>query len=503
MYPTHTHQAPIHASNRYYQRELCQWQLISQCTAASVWGGMTISSPRTSSQPAPSAAADHHPESPSAAGQHEASNSTPSSNVPQWSDSLQSVLDHPPASLPQRLILTSLLFTTIFGVWAWFGKMQEVSHAQGHLVPEGQVYKVQPVVQGEVTQIYLEEGQTVEAGQIIARLDDRTAAAEAERLQQNLSDQELQLVQLQALIDQTQIEAGTRQAITDADLQAQAAAIAQAQTDAATSQTLLTHLKAEANAHRTRLERLHPLVEQGALAKDYLFEVEQAIRDREQAIIRHEGQYQQSQTQAQQLQAELDQRTAEGERSHLELQRQLQQLEMKAAELQAKIAETKILLREAQANLDSTVLRVPVDGVIFSLNLQNEGELAQSGQVVAEVAPTTAPLVLSAALPSREAGLVEVGMVAQIKLDAFPYQDYGIITGKVTSISPDAKSHETMGTVYELEIALDQDSISHENQDVQLRAGQTANAEIVIRQRRIIDVIFEPIRQLRQDSFSL
>ena len=106
-------------------------------------------------------------------------------------------------------------------------------------------------------------------------------------------------------------------------------------------------------------------------------------------------------------------------------------------------------------------------------------------------------------MPNREAGFVEEGMPVQIKLDAYPYQDYGIISGKVISISADAEPHEQLGQVYRVNVELERDYISSNQQTIEFKAGQTATAEIVIRQRRIADILLDPVRKLQKDGIDL
>jgi hemolysin D len=113
------------------------------------------------------------------------------------------------------------------------------------------------------------------------------------------------------------------------------------------------------------------------------------------------------------------------------------------------------------------------------------------------------PLVLSSILPNREAGLVRPGMTVQVKFDAFPYQDYGMVSGKVTTISPDAVVDEQLGNVYRVEIKLDKDTVTSQQQTISLKAGQTADAEILVRQRRIIELILDPFQKLRRDNLNL
>ncbi|NJO40915.1 MAG: HlyD family type I secretion periplasmic adaptor subunit [Cyanobacteria bacterium CRU_2_1] len=421
-----------------------------------------------------------------------------------WSVSLQNVLDQPPSNLPARLMVGGLVFCCAFASWAWFGRMQEVSYAQGRLVPKGEIYKVQPVTQGEIARITVEEGQHVEAGQVIAVLDSRLAQVEIDRLNQSLNAYRLELVQTQGLIDRTHMEIDARRAITAAEVRSQEAAIAQALTTADTHEAILNQLDAKIASYEARLDRLQPLLQEGAIAHEYVFDAEQSLQEQLITATQSQGEFQQAIEEARRLRAELEQRQATGLQSELETQQRLQQLEVEISQLRAKIAETETLLKAAQTRLEQMYLYAPVEGTVSALKIRNVGEVMQPGQTIAEIAPEGVPLILSATLPNREAGLVKEGMDVQIKFDAFPYQDYGIVSGQVMSISPDATLDDQQGAVYRVEIAVEQEDINDQSVQhaVQLKAGQTAQAEIVTRQRRIIEVILDPIRQLQEGGIN-
>lgn len=424
-------------------------------------------------------------------------------NASNWSESLQTTLDHPPAALPRYMVLVGFLFACMFGTWAWFGTMQDVSHAQGELVPEGDTYKVQPVTAGEVSNILVQEGDTIQAGQLIMELDTDLLQSDVERLSQNLTALTSQLQQTQVLIDQTQQEADAQRAIANAEIQTQEAAIFESEANIRTHQNLVNQLTADVNANESRLQRLKSLFDEGAISAEYLFDVEQTLRDRRRVMTERRGQVQQSLSQTDQLNAQLDLRLAEATRSELENREKLKRLQLEANNLDADIVETQTLLKAAQTNLEQMFLHAPVSGTVSAVNISNVGEVAQPGQTMIEIAPAETPLVLSAMLPIKEAGLVKKGMGVQIKFDAFPYQQYGIVSGQVMSISPDSKLDEHMGAVYSVEVALEQDHVIHETEVVALKAGQTAKAEIVIRKRRIIDFLLDPIRQLKESSLTV
>lgn len=420
-----------------------------------------------------------------------------------WSESLQSVLEQPSSTLPQQLIMAGLVFGTVMGFWAWFGTIEEVSQAQGNLIPEGQVYKVQSIAEGEIAELLVEEGESVEAGQVIAELDDRLVTKDIQRLEESLTAKQQQLAQTKVLIEQTEAELATIRSISAADIETKHLLIAQEQAAITTQQTLLELLEQDITAHEARLERLGVLVERGALARDQLFQIEQVLRNRAQERTEGLGAIERSVWMVNRLQAELAHTQASAQKFELEIAQRLQQLQIESTDLIAQVQENETLLSSKKTLLEQMRLVAPVDGTIFSMGVVNPGEVIQPGHTVAEIAPEGAPLVLSAMLPSHEAGLVEVGMEVNMKFEAFPFQEYGIVPGTVQSISPDARRHEQLGTAYQVEVELAQSSVQHEGEVVDLRAGQTASAEVVLRKRRIISLLLDPIRKLQKGGINL
>ena len=477
-----------------------------------------------------------------------------------WSPSLQTLLEHPSASFPQRLIMGGVLFCFAMVLWSWYGHLEQIGMAQGKLVPQGETYKIEPLTLGKIAQIAIQEGDTVKAGQMLAELETDLAQQEVERLQKMVIASQLELTQQESLLDRARLEAETQEAITIAETRAQRSALAQLSEKVATNrqllaklrteeqayqsrqklltpvaglaQTRLAQLQQEADSHRQRVERLQPLVEEGAISQEFLFQAQQAylqtqqqitqsqlqkitgtdeqlfqaqqsLRDRQTRITQTQGEIAASLQETERLQAQLVQKQAQEEKIKLEAQQRIQRLELEITQLKAKIVDKENQLVTAKAKLEQRFLYAPVDGVILSLNIQNSGKVVQPGQTVAEIAPQGAPLELSAVIANQDAGFVKVGMPVKVKFDAYPYQDYGIIPGTVSSISADAEVDPKIGAVYQVKITLDQDYVTHEEQQIHFKAGQTASAEIIIRRRRIADILLEPIRKLQKDSTTI
>lgn len=484
--------------------------------------------------------------------------SSPSSQS-NWSVGLQTALDQPPASFPAQVLAGSLVFCAVFGAWAWFGQVEQVGHAQGKLVPQTQVYRVDPVESGKVAHIAVKAGDRVQKGQVVLELDSTLAKDDVERLEHQIISAEVELGQKQSLKEKIQLEAKTRHEIAVASLQAHKAAITRVQSNTDTLKRSIEQLETEVSAAKNRLdtlqprtetvtalrdqlktdvkavearvERMKPVVREGAIAEDQIFQIEQTLRDRRQALTRHDlevgnlereqfeaeqgvrdrqrtltqvrGEYQQALAEVERLTAELTQKQAEAETTQLDTQKQLEQIEMEITQLTAQITETQTLLNSAKTKLEQRFLYAPVDGIVSSLEIPNPGEVVQAGQTVAEIAPMDAPLMLSAKLPNRDAGFIRVGMPVQVKLDAYPYQDYGIVPGRVKTISPDSKIDNQMGVAYQVDIALDKDHIRDRQQRIYFKPGQTASADIIIRRRRILEVLLDPIRKLQKGGIDL
>jgi hemolysin D len=146
-----------------------------------------------------------------------------------------------------------------------------------------------------------------------------------------------------------------------------------------------------------------------------------------------------------------------------------------------------------------------VNGTIFQLPIQNPGAVVQPGTLVAQIAPQGAKMVLRSQIASQDMGFLKVGLPVKVKLDAYPFQDYGVIPGRLTWIAPDSKvvqAGQTQREVFELEIELAQPYIEAGDKRIQLTPGQTATAEVVVRQRRVIDFLTDPFKQLQKGGLN-
>jgi hemolysin D len=195
-----------------------------------------------------------------------------------------------------------------------------------------------------------------------------------------------------------------------------------------------------------------------------------------------------------------------GELAVLNNQKQLQELKVQIADLEVEMNQTQNQIKSLKQQIEQRTLRAPSDGIITEMPIKEPQAYLQAGQLVAQIAPQNTKLVLRAQMPSSETGFLKVGLPVKVKFDAYPFQDYGIISGRVAWISPDSKVLETPQgkvEVFELEVGLDKNYITNSGKQIKLNPGQTASAEVIIRQRRIIDFIIDPFKKLQQGDLKL
>jgi HlyD family secretion protein len=193
--------------------------------------------------------------------------------------------------------------------------------------------------------------------------------------------------------------------------------------------------------------------------------------------------------------------THAGEIALSKIQEQLKSLDSQISSLKSEVTQTKKEIDSLKFELEKRIVRAQEGGTIFSLPITGVGDVVQQGGMIVEIAPQKADILLKAEMATTQSGSLQKGMAVKMKFDAYPFQDYGVVDGSLIKISPTTKMQETSQgrvAIYELEIHLNQTCIPSANDCIPLRPGDTATAEVVVRQRRVIDFILDPFKKLQK-----
>lgn len=425
----------------------------------------------------------------------------------EWSSVTEESINTMPRVWIRGMLYLLAIFTALVVPWAMLSKVDETGTAKGKLEPKGKTFELDAAVAGEVAEIKVKEGETLKRGQVLVKLESDLTRTELQQAQAKLDGNMNRLSQLQLM--KNQFQGGT---MLTQQQQGKAIAAAQLAKIEETRQKL-EHSKTQRNIASDRLardskevERYRNLVGEGIVAEVQVVAQQRIADTTREDLNQASSDMQQAEAQLKAQQQQYQGTLRDNQLTLLGIQRQIKDLDSQIAALQGEINQTKQQINALKFQLQRREIRSPIDGVLFQLPIQKPGAVVQPGQLVAQIAPQNVPLVLRADMPSQESGFLEVGMPVQIKFDAYPYQDYGIVAGQVTWISPNSKMTQTpQGAIptFELEVTLDRFHIQTKDKRIALTPGQTATAEVIVRQRRVIDFLLDPFKKLEAGGLEL
>ncbi len=483
---------------------------------------------------------------------------TPGSESPKqiWSDSTLEFLEGLPRPWTRGLLYVFILFTSILIPWAMLAKVDETGTAQGRLEPKNRPIELDSQVVCTLVSIPQQEGEYVSFNQIIGECDTTLIDSDLSKYQQKLLTQNEQLLQLTNLLNQSQITYSTQIQQNQAQQLEKQTKIQQAQEqiNSLIANFDLAKLEREKQLQQARnaievkvtdyqsalvrletaqekIPRYQEAYDNGVLSFEHLQEATQLEKERQQEVEqsklevqRAEIYYQEQENSYQKMQQEA---LAKIEEARLLLEQeqksyqtliytnqlalgkiteQIKNIERDFILLKANLQETQAHIFYLEKQLEQYTFRSPVEGIIFNLPVKKPGSVIQSGELFASIAPQDSPLILRAEIPASDSGFIKLGQTVKLKFDAYPFQDYGVVEGKVNWISPTSKIQETIQgnlKVFELEIVIERPYINHKNGPIFLTPGQTATAEIVVRQRSVMDFVLEPFQKLQNTGLEL
>lgn len=198
----------------------------------------------------------------------------------------------------------------------------------------------------------------------------------------------------------------------------------------------------------------------------------------------------------------------------LRTEQQFKEIENQIVTLKSEIDRDRAQQNFLTKQLDKYTIRANTDGTIFELPIDREGAVVQPKQLIAEIASNINGLVFKGEIPAsqseslrsdlgKSANAANLQKDVKLKFDEFPFENYDIVKGKLTWIAPNSKITQIAPGVtvasYDIEVQLSQSCVKHDGNCIPFRSGQPATAEVVIRNRQIIDFILDPFRKLKNN----
>jgi hemolysin D len=414
--------------------------------------------------------------------------------------------------------------------WATFGKVDIVVTANGKIIPSGRTKLIQPLEASVVRAILVHDGQQVRAGESLIELDPTMTTAERDHVKGDLVASQLDVARLQAALSdgndplaafhppegatKDQIEMYRQFLISQTSEQRSK----MFELDRQASQKQAEHSTVEANI--AKLEATIPLLQERVDVRKYLFDKALGTKltylSEQQDLVGQQQDLLIQQSKLKEADAALAALKETRDRTAAEFRRTLYDDLVKAEQKSAGMAQDAIKA-ERRAKLQDLV--APVDGVVQQLAVHTVGGVVTPAQALAVVVPLDSHLEIEATLPNDDVGFVHAGQEVEIKVHTFNFTRYGLLHGRVLSVSSDSiarggegdhsraqnaseKDSQQQGQdlVYAVRISLDQRQMQADNSVVDLGPGMAVTAEVKTGSRRIIGYLLSPIARYQHDA---
>ena len=424
---------------------------------------------------------------------------------------LLAIQDSPPARLPR---LVFYLVAGLFGIllaWSIFSKVDIVASSEGKLVPKTFTKIVQPSDSGIVREILVVAGQSVDAGQVLLRMDATAATADLATLRNESVLKGLTLRRIDAeLKGQPLLMQTGDPSVLFNQVLAQYRARRQAYLDAI-SQEQATRDKARFDLQASeqmasKLRSTVPLYQQAAtsyanlLRDNYVSALEANDKLREKIEKEQELKAQESTVNALKSAINQSDKKLAQIQSNYDSQLRNEQVDI---ESQSRKADGELTKQQFKSGL--LELRAPEAGVVKDLSV-TAGTVVQPGAVLLNIVPLAVPLVAEVAIKNEDVGFVQPGQSAKVKLMAYPFQKYGLVEGTVEHVAADAsiadqRQQAQPAQTYKAFIKLKEQTLFAPNRDqLKLSPGMSVVVEIHQGQRSVMEYLLSPVQKVGQEA---
>jgi hemolysin D len=439
------------------------------------------------------------------------------------------IIETPPSPVGRMLLLLLSGLLLVALLWSIFAKIDIIVTASGRVSPLDSVKTISwggsngavDGMVGVVREVRVKEGDAVRKGQLLIALDPTISGAESDQARRSLGSAQAEAARAQALsayvatgrfampalpglsAEDAAVQSRLVRA-TIAEYEAKSASIAQqraekqAQLASAISQRdmlgqTLALLDKEV-AMRTELAN------KGYQSKVSVYQIQQMRIERQREIEQQESLGVQARASLSDLAEQQRQLREELTRGSLaDLSRATDDASVRGREL-AKAEHRGALMQ----------IRAPVDGTIEQLRVRSSGGAIQAAQPLLDLVPRGGTLFVEAIVPNADIGFVRVGQDVQVKVDAFPFTDYGMLHGVVTSIGndsindPDSADRPAQPgpplSGFKVRIRLKDSTLSMGDRTLRIGPGMRVQAEIRTGRRRIIQYLLSPLMSATSEA---
>ncbi|WP_016772276.1 HlyD family type I secretion periplasmic adaptor subunit [Pseudomonas sp. R62] len=410
-----------------------------------------------------------------------------------------------------RLTIWAIIgFFVFLMLWANFAVIDEVTKGDGKAIPSSKIQKIQNLEGGIVSELFVKEGQIVEPGAPLIRLDDTRFASNVgeteadrlsmllrvERLSAEVDDRPLNFPEdvLKAVPGQAKSEESLyisrRQQLHDeiGGLQEQ---LIQRQQELREFSSKQAQYRQQLGLQRQEINMSEPLVAQGAVSPVEVLRLKRAE-------VETRGQ--------------LDATTLaipRAESAIKEVQRKIDETRGKfRSEALTQLNEARTDLNKAQATgkaledrVSRTLVTSPVRGIVNKLLVNTIGGVIQPGSDMVEIVPLDDTLLVEAKIRPQDIAFLHPGQEAIVKFTAYDYTIYGGLKAQLEQIGADTITDEDKKTTYYvIKVRTERSHLGTDEKPLLIIPGMVASVDIITGKKSVLSYLLKPIIRARAEA---
>ena len=410
-----------------------------------------------------------------------------------------------------RLTIWAIIgFFVFLMVWAGFSQIDEVTRGDGKAIPSSKLQKIQNLEGGIVAELYVKEGQIVEAGAPLIRLDDTRFVSNAgetealrlamqlrvERLSAqvddrplNIPDEVLKAAPSQAANERSLYES-RRQQLKDevGGLQEQ---LVQRQQELREFTSKQGQYRSQLSLQRQEINMSEPLVAQGAVSPVEVLRLKRAEMETRGQLDATTLAIPRAESAIKEVQRKIDE-TRGKFRSEALTQLNEARTELNKAESTGRALEDRV---------SRTLVTSPVRGIVKQLLVNTVGGVIQPGSDMVEIVPLNDTLLVEAKIRPQDIAFLHPGQEAVVKFTAYDYTIYGGLKAKLERIGADTITDEDKKTTYYMiTLRTDRSHLGTDEKPLLIIPGMVASVDIITGKKSILSYLLKPIIKARAEA---
>ncbi len=398
-----------------------------------------------------------------------------------------------------------------FILWASFASIDEVTRGNGKVIPYGQNQVIQNLEGGIVESILVHEGEKVKKGQILLKINNAKSLSSSQT--NKMKYNELYAKQLRLYAEANELPF-PKTDIKDKELQKQVE-LARKLYESDKSEMLAKDETIVNQIEQRKQELKEALAKIRSLKKSLEFVTEEiammapmvkeGVKSKVEFLkLKREANGIQNDIEAAQLSIpRLKSAIKEYRSKRIEAkQKYINEAKQELNKVSAELERIRTQQIEYTDQVNRTMVKSPVDGIVQKLFVNTVGGVVKPGQDLIEIVPTNEKLYVEIKIKPSDIAFIHPGAEAMVKISAYDFAIHGGLKGKVVDISPDTITDKKDNTYYIIHIETEKNYLGTKEHPLKIIPGMTASADIVTGKKTVMEYILKPILKSKQYVFS-